>query len=357
MDECARILADAHGPEHVGRLERRRGAGRARRHRHVLDRHHQRLALDVGEGDVEVPGEPVLEAAVHGEEVEPRREPLPQLLAEREDARRLGVALDERERGGLAEPDDPRDVQGPGAEAALVPAAVHLRDEADARLAADVQRPDALRPVHLVGGERDEVGVRRLHVEGDLPDRLDRVAVEEDPRRAGDPAELLDRVDDPRLVVRVHHRDEDGVLPQRRPEALGVEAAVPLDVEEGDLEALPLERVHRVEHRLVLGLAGDEVAALLPVELGGALDREVVRLRGAARPDDLPPGRSDQAPDLRPGRLDGLLGAPPHGVTLRGRVPELLGEMGEHDLEDARIHRGRRVVIEVDRNLHRARNL
>ena len=48
------VLLDAQRAQHVRRLERGRGAGRARRHRHVLDRHHQRLALDVGEGDVEV---------------------------------------------------------------------------------------------------------------------------------------------------------------------------------------------------------------------------------------------------------------------------------------------------------------
>jgi len=56
--------------------------------------------------------------------------------------------------------------------------------------------------------------------------------------------------------------------------------------------------VHRVEDRLVLGARGDEVPALRPVELGGALDREVVRLGGPARPDDLLRRRADELRDL-----------------------------------------------------------
>ena len=68
-------------------------------------------------------------------------------------------------------------------------------------------------------------------------------------------AELLDRLDGPDSLFACITETRIVSLPQRRLEPLGVEAAVRSDVEEGDLEALPLERVHRVEHRLVLGLA------------------------------------------------------------------------------------------------------
>src|SRR5271165_2277245 len=48
------LVADAQGPEHVARLQARRGARRARAHRDVLDGHHQTLALYEVEADVEV---------------------------------------------------------------------------------------------------------------------------------------------------------------------------------------------------------------------------------------------------------------------------------------------------------------
>ena len=58
------LVADAERAQHVAGFERRRGAGRARRHRDVLERHEERLALDERERDVQVAGQPVLERAV-----------------------------------------------------------------------------------------------------------------------------------------------------------------------------------------------------------------------------------------------------------------------------------------------------
>ena len=58
------LLLDAQRAQHVGRLERGRGAGRAGRHREILDPHHQPLALDIGEADVEIAGNALLEVAV-----------------------------------------------------------------------------------------------------------------------------------------------------------------------------------------------------------------------------------------------------------------------------------------------------
>src|SRR5690242_5441998 len=48
------LVVSAERAQHIGRLQRRRGARRARRHGDVLHRHDQRLALDEVEADVEV---------------------------------------------------------------------------------------------------------------------------------------------------------------------------------------------------------------------------------------------------------------------------------------------------------------
>src|SRR5688572_13122526 len=50
------IFVETHRTEHVARLEARARAGRAARDGHVFDGHHEPLAFDEGEGDVQVSG-------------------------------------------------------------------------------------------------------------------------------------------------------------------------------------------------------------------------------------------------------------------------------------------------------------
>jgi hypothetical protein len=54
IELCASSSLRPERAQHVGRLERRRRAGRARRHRDVLDRHDERLAFDEVEARVQV---------------------------------------------------------------------------------------------------------------------------------------------------------------------------------------------------------------------------------------------------------------------------------------------------------------
>ena len=66
-------------------------------------------------------------------------------------------------------------------------------------------------------------------------------------------------------------------------------------------------------------------------------------------------GRADQGGDLLAGLLDGRLRLPAEGVAAAGRVAELLGEVRQHRLDHARVGPRRRVVVHVDRRLHRHR--
>ena len=106
----------------------------------------------------------------------------------------------------------------------------------------------------------------------------------------------------------------DRLVGHRRPHRLGADPAVLADGQVGDLEAFLLEALAGVEHRLVLGLRGDDVVAAVLVELGRALDREVVRLGRARGPDDLLARRADQRADLVARRLDRLLRRPAEAV-------------------------------------------
>ena len=73
-----------------------------------------------------------------------------------------------------------------------------------------------------------------------------------------------------------------------RATVVGVDEAVaPPDGEVRDGVALFLEALAGVEHGLVLDDGGDDVEAIILVELGDAFDREVVALRRAGGEDDL----------------------------------------------------------------------
>ena len=119
------------------------------------------------------------------------------------------------------------------------------------------------------------------------------------------------------------------------------------------LLAHALQALAGVEHRLVLGLQGDDVVALGPVELDHALE---ARLSDSVAPrgeDDLLVRRADQRGHLRARLLDRRLGLPAEGVVARRGVAEVLPQVGQHRLQHARIERGRGVVVHVDRELHR----
>ncbi len=126
----ARSSLDAHGPQDVARLGLSRRAGRAGADRHITHGHHQGLAFDARETQVEVPGEPPRRVAVQVEPVQPlgesREEAIPQPL----NTLGLRLAFAPGDLGRQAQADDQRDGQGPAPQSALVPAAVEQRGPA-----------------------------------------------------------------------------------------------------------------------------------------------------------------------------------------------------------------------------------
>ena len=103
---------------------------------------------------------------------------------------------------------------------------------------------------------------------------------------------------------------------------------------------------------LVLGHLGDDVVALVLVELDHAPDRQVVRLGGAAGEDDVLRLGADQPGHLLAAGVDGLLGLPAEAVGAAGGVAEDVGEVRQHRLQHARIDRRGGVVVHVDRVAH-----
>ena len=214
-------------------------------------------------------------------------------------------------------------------------AAVHLRLDPHPRLAPHVQRADSLRAVGLVRCQAHQVDRQRRQVDLDLAGGLRRIDVEDDAALAAHRADRRDILDHADLVVDEHHRDHDRVRPHRRLQPVEVEQAVFLDIEVGDLETLALEFTHRIEHRLVLGLDGDQVLAAGLVEMRGALQRKVVGFGRTGRPDDFARVGADQRGDLLAGILDRLFGFPAPGMAARRRIAEMFAQPRDHRVDDA----------------------
>ena len=108
------------------------------------------------------------------------------------------------------------------------------------------------------------------------------------PRSCAILRELGDRLDRADLVVRVHDRDEGGVVGDELAQPIGRHDAGLIDREERRAPAAARQRLQRVQHGLVFDRARDEMTAAGRLErVGGAADREVVRLGAAAREHDL----------------------------------------------------------------------
>jgi len=197
--------------------------------------------------------------------------------------------------------------------------------------------------------EAHQVDRQLVQIDRDLARGLRRVDVQHDAARAAQLADRGDVLDHADLVVDEHHRDEQRVGADRGGQHIEVEQPVRLDVEIAHLEALALEFAHRVEHGLVFGAHGDQVLAARCVELRGALDRQVVRLRRAGGEDDLARIGPDQCRHVLAGDLHGLLGRPTVGMAARRRIAELLVQVGHHRVDDAWIDRSGGRVVQVDR--------
>jgi methylthioribose-1-phosphate isomerase len=131
-----------------------------------------------------------------------------------------------------------------------------------------------------------------------------------------------------------------------------VNAAILGDGQKGDFVAILFETLTSVEHGFVLDHLRDDVVALLAVHFRGALDRQIVRLGGAAGEDDFLRRRVDQPGDLGARVLHRFLGRPAERVVAAGSVAELIVKVRQHCLDHARVHRCGGVVIHVDRQFY-----
>ncbi len=157
------------------------------------------------------------------------------------------------------------------------------------------------------------------------------------------------RLDHADFVIGVHDRDENGFVGDRFAQHVEIDQAIAFHRQIGDAVAVLFELLAGIENRFVLGRRGDDVVAFFGIHLGHAFDGKVVGFGGAAGEDDFLRRGADQIGNLFARFIHGLFGFPAEFMVAAGGVAEMFGEVGEHRVEDARIHSRGGVIVEINR--------
>ena len=104
----------------------------------------------------------------------------------------------------------------------------------------------------------------------------------------------------------------------------------------------------RIEHGRMFGGHADNVPSTVGKTFRNPANRQVVALRGPARPNDFFRARADGRGDLRAGVLNGVLGRRAEGMARAARIAVNHREIGQHRLDSPRIDAGRGVIVEID---------
>src|SRR3989338_43105 len=201
--------------------------------------------------------------------------------------------------------------------------------------------------------QRKQIDAHLLHAHGYLADPLSRVAVVDDALLLGQLSDLAVRLDGSNLVIGRHNRDENGLVGNGLTELIQTNGTVTVHPQVSDSESPPLQGLAAIQDRPVLGAAGNDMIALVPVSFRDTFDRQVVGLRGAAGKNNLPRRRGlNNLRNLLARLVHGRLRLPAKGMAATGRVAELFTEVGQHGLEHSRVNGGGGMVIQINRDLH-----
>src|SRR5690606_31383574 len=129
----------------------------------------------------------------------------------------------------------------------------------------DIEAPDAFGTIDLVSAHGQQVDVQGVDLDGDLAKRLGSVRMEQDVALPAQASNLCQRLNDTRLVVAMHDRDENGLVRHRRCQPLEIDQAVGAHTEIGDLAPMTLEMLGGIEDGLVLGHQSDDVVAFFTI--------------------------------------------------------------------------------------------
>jgi seryl-tRNA synthetase len=249
------------------------------------------------------------------------------------------------ELGGFAEGDDAWHIFGAAASFAFLTTAHEERGKTGAL--ADVERPDALRCMHFVPAEAEEIDWRRLHIEVDFPRRLHGICMYQRTCGVCQGDNFMHGGDDAGLIVGPHDGDERS--DSRSDECLQgmkIDAAIRMHGGCGDLATLRLPAPGGFRDCGVLRPGDDEFRFLRPQgEHGGMYGIE--GFRAATGEGDFTRAGAEQRGHLAPRLLDGAAHSPSGGIA-GGGIGVVLAQERQHRLQHCWIDRRCGVGVEVN---------
>ena len=202
------------------------------------------------------------------------------------------------------------------------------RKRLQSRAAAYEERSRSLRAMHFVPGNTQQMAADRIDLDRQLARGLHCVHMESDPSFAGDPADLLHRLQNAGLIIGHHHADQPGVGPQRPAYVLGRDNPLAIDRQELYLDPALPQSFDGMQHRVVLHRAGDD---MIP-GLHRTEDGQVVALRPAAGKDNFRRAAAEQPGNAGPRLFHCGTRVLPFLVDRRS-VAELLQQKRTHSLQ------------------------
>ncbi len=194
-----------------------------------------------------------------------------------------------REVAGRSQRDDRRDTLRTRPPPTLVAGPMEQGLQRDA--IPNIERPDPLRRVDLVAGNRQQVHPEIVDVDRDLPHRLRDVSVDKGAAGVGEPRHLRNVLDRAHLVVGVHDADEQRRDLQRPIKRLQVDDAVAVDRQARDPAAEALKKGAWLEGGGMFDRARDDVHLARGLcrhrTKRYPFDRQIARLRPTAGEHDL----------------------------------------------------------------------
>ena len=110
-----------------------------------------------------------------------------------------------------------------------------------------------------MAGNAEQVAANGLYLDGDLAGCLHGVYVKADPRLGCDLAYFFDRLKHSGFVVRHHHADQASMRTDRVAYIFGVDLALAINGQVGDLGAAVAQAVPGMQDSVVFDGCGDEV--------------------------------------------------------------------------------------------------
>ena len=156
----------------------------------------------------------------------------------------------------------------------------------------------------LVAGHRQQVDIHCFDINRPVAHRLHCVGMEINPSFAGDGADFGNRLHRADFIVGKHNADQNRIRTNRRFQSFHIHPAKFINRQDCQVEPFFLQRLARLQHRVVLDRRSDDVLAAVTIGVGDSFDGNVIALRAAGSKENLVRLRTNQLCHLFAGNVN-----------------------------------------------------